>query len=87
MKKKEEFASTFTGNSIAGVVICVLSPVALIILSSIKVNDYDLSNYGVVILLVMVAVAVFMFVRVGSVKGSYNMLLQVEDYSEKSKKK
>ncbi|GAA0123245.1 MAG: hypothetical protein KID00_05885 [Clostridium argentinense] len=85
-KRKEEFASTFTGNSIAGVVICVLSPVALIILSSIKVNDYDLSNYGVVILLVMVAVAVFMFVRVGSVKGSYNMLLQVEDYSEKSKK-
>ncbi|KIE46244.1 putative membrane protein [Clostridium argentinense CDC 2741] len=84
-QKKEEFSSTFTTNIIAGVILCVLSPVSLIILSSITGNEDKLSSYGVVILLVMVAIAVFMFVRVGNINGSYSILLQIEEYSKKSK--
>lgn len=84
-QKKEEFSSTFTMNIIIGVILCVLSPVSLIILSSIKGNEDKLSGYGVVILLVMVAIAVFMFIRVGNINSSYSILLQIEEYSKKSK--
>lgn len=84
-QRKEEFSSTFTMNIIIGVILCVLSPAPSIILSSIKGNEYKLSSYGVVILLVMVAIAVFMFVRVGNINSSYSILLQIEEYSKKSK--
>ncbi|WP_346928807.1 permease prefix domain 1-containing protein [Clostridium sp.] len=84
--KKQEFASTSTMSIITGVILCVLSPVALIGISAIGgYNDDKLSSYGVIVLLIMVAVAVFMFIRVGSINNSYSVLLQIEEYSKKGK--
>ncbi|WP_346871036.1 permease prefix domain 1-containing protein [Clostridium sp. UBA5119] len=84
--KKEEFSSNFTKLNIIGVTLCVLSPVALIGISAIGGYDNDiLSNYGAIILLIMVAIAVFIFVRVGNINNSYNALLQIEEYSSKCK--
>lgn len=84
--KKEEFSSNFTKLNIIGVTLCVLSPVALIGISAIGGYDNDvLSNYGAIVLLIMVAIAVFIFVRVGNINNSYNALLQIEEYSSKYK--
>ncbi|WP_346885838.1 permease prefix domain 1-containing protein [Clostridium sp. UBA4395] len=84
--KKEEFSSNFTKLNIIGVTLCVLSPVALIGISAIGGYDNDiLSNYGAIVLLIMVAIAVFIFVRVGNINNSYNALLQIEEYSSKCK--
>ncbi len=84
--KKEEFSSNFTKLNIIGVTLCVLSPVALIGISAIGGYDNDiLSNYGAIVLLIMVAIAVFIFVRVGNINNSYNVLLQIEEYSSKCK--
>lgn len=83
---KQEFAPTFTRSTIAGVILCVLSPIALITLSAFGgYNDDRLSSYGVVVLLIMVAIAVFIFIRSGNINSSYNVILQVEEYSKKSK--
>jgi len=85
--KKQEFASTSTMSIITGVILCVLSPVALIGISAIGgYNDDRLSTYGVIVLLIMVAIAVFMFIRVGSINNSYSALLQIKEYSPRGKK-
>ena len=84
--KKEEFSSNFTKLNIIGVTLCVLSPVALIGISAIGgYNDDILSTYGAIVLLIMVAIAVFIFIRVGNINNSYNALLQIEEYSSKGK--
>ena len=83
---KQEFAPTFTKSTIVGVILCVLSPIALIVLSALGgYNDDKLSSYGVIVLLIMVAVAVFTFIRMGSINNSYSVLLQIEEYSKKGK--
>lgn len=84
--KKEEFSSNFTKLNIIGVTLCVLSPVALIGISAIGgYNDDIISTYGAIVLLIMVAIAVFIFIRVGNINNSYNALLQIEEYSSKGK--
>lgn len=83
---KQEFVPTFTKLTIVGVILCVLSPIALIVLSALGgYNDDKLSSYGVIALLIMVAVAVFTFIRVGNINDSYSVLLQIEEYSQKGK--
>jgi hypothetical protein len=84
--RKQEFESTFTMSTITGVILCVLSPIALIVVSAIGgYNDDRLSTYGLIVLLIMVAIGVFMLIRAGNIKNSYSVLLQIEDYSKKGK--
>ncbi len=83
--RKEEFASTFIISMIVGVILCVLSPITLIVLSSIDGNEDRLSYYGVIVLLIMVAIAVFIFIRIGTINNSYSVLLQIDDYSKSGK--
>lgn len=83
---KQKFAPRFTRSTIIGVILCVLSPIALISLSAVGgYNDDRLSSYGAIVLLIMVAIAVFIFIRSGNINGSYNVLLQAEKYSKKNK--
>ncbi|MNC48817.1 hypothetical protein D3C75_979570 [compost metagenome] len=58
-----------------GVCLCVLSPVPVITWSMI--ND-DATAYGVVILLALVALAVFLFIYYGGIKDSFKFLLKEE---------
>lgn len=78
-EKNNAYASTHMASVIAGVCLCVLSPVALFIGSAFGGNA---STYGLVVLLSMVAAAVFIFIYFGSVKESFSMLLKVGDYSK-----
>jgi len=75
-QKNDAFTSTFTLCTIIGVCLCVISPIALFVTSV-----FGTSVYGVVILLMIVAIAVFIFIFFGSIKESHSILLQIGDYS------
>lgn len=72
------FKPTYTLTVIIGVVLCILSPVSLFILS---IFGDTASTYGVVILLLIVAIAVYIFIYWGTIKESYSKLLKIDDYS------
>jgi hypothetical protein len=82
LQKKEVFSSTYTLSLIVGVCLCVLSPVVLIGASTFEDNA---SSYGLVIMFVVVAIAVFLFIYYGTIRNSYDMLLKTGDFSKKKK--
>ena len=82
-QKLKDFSSTYTLSVIVGVSLCILSPVALFITDAIG-NEF--SDYGVVILLIIVAAAVFIFIYFGNIKESYSTLLKIDNFSEEKKK-
>lgn len=79
-QRQSAFAATYTLSLIMGVCLCVLSPITIFVASAFG-DDY--SSYGVSVLLAVVAVAVFLFVYYGSIRGAYQMLLKSGDFSEK----
>ena len=78
-QKQSSFAATYMLSLIMGVSLCVLSPVAIFVASAF---GEDASSYGVVVLLAVVAVAVFLFVYYGNIRGAYQMLLKTGDFSK-----
>lgn len=78
-QKRNAFASTHMISVIVGVCLCVISPISIFVTSAF--GD-DASNYGVVILLVIIAIAVFLFIYFGSIKESFSVLLQIDDFSK-----
>lgn len=83
-KRKEEFAGKFRACIIVGVVLCILGVVPLFMAAAFSTEDFAMICC-VAVLLVMVAVAVYLFVWAGSIEGSFNKLLQVEDFSLEQK--
>lgn len=75
-RKKEEFAGIYRGSIAAGVMLCILGPVPLMFR-----DDSALAPF----LFAAVALAVFLFVRVGSIQGSFEQLLQQNDYTPEHK--
>lgn len=65
-QRQSAFAATYTLSLIMGVCLCVLSPIAIFV-SSVFGDEY--SSFGVAVLLIMVAVAVFLFVYYGNIRG------------------
>ncbi|WP_432664385.1 permease prefix domain 1-containing protein [Wukongibacter baidiensis] len=80
--KKDSSHSTYILSVIIGVMMCILSPVALFITSVINDNA---SSYGVVLLLLIISVAVYIFIYFGWIQISYKKLLKIEDYPNLSK--
>lgn len=76
------FSRTYTLSLITGVCLAILSPVAIFIAS---ILSSGFSSYGVSIMLLIVAVAVFLFIYYGSIRESYNVLLQTGDFSKEKK--
>ncbi len=69
-----------------GVLMCIFSPVPLIITSVMGASSLVIVTM-VCLLLLIVAVAVYLFISVCGVYSSYKILLQTEDYSTTAKKK
>lgn len=67
---------------IAGVSLCLLSPIVVIISSSW--GDIACS-FGVCILLLMIAMATYVFIRSGSVTEGYKKLLKLDEFSPERK--
>ena len=84
-EKKNGFSGKFTISVRSGVVLCILSCVPLMLCAGINAKD-DIVVISVSILLLIVAVAVNLFVRVGIVNSSFDVLLQEGDYTVKKKK-
>lgn len=83
-EKKSDFSGKYHTFIACGVVLCILSCVPLIISSFVSDTDYVYTSM-VGVLLIIVSVAVNMFVRVGIVNGSYDILLQEGDYTAAKK--
>ena len=81
-KKKEEFAKTFRVHIAVGVALCIVGPIPLILQS--EAAD-AIQTFMVVFLLAAVALAVFLFVRAGMIQGSFEQLLQQNDYTPENK--
>lgn len=73
------FSSKYTISVIAGVSLCILSPVALFVGSAF---DGDAPTYGLVVLLAIVAAAVYIFIYYGCIREGYSILLKIGDYSK-----
>jgi hypothetical protein len=82
-KRHEAFNPTFYLCVIVGVCLCIISPVSLFLSSMISDEAIE---YGVVALLLIIAFAVFLFISSGTVRESYEKLLQIGDSAPKKKK-
>lgn len=84
IERNKSFNPIFTLSTIVGVGLCILSPIVILVSSTISENA---STYGVTGLLVIIAIAVFIFVYFGSVKNSYKKLLKQDEFSYNPKVK
>ena len=85
-EKKEAYKPIYTKYLSMGVGLCILSPVPLIITALISEADVLVVSM-VALLLCMIAVGVFMIVRVALVDASYKILLQEGDFDKREKRK
>ena len=85
-KERDNYMPTFSKNIAVGVVLCIISVIPLVTLSIILEDNDSMILILVGILLLIVACGVSYFVRAGMIKGSYDQLLQKEDYTVEKKK-
>ena len=83
-RKKEEFAPVFQRGIVVGVSLCILCIVPLMV-ALIFASGEITYIYCVAFLLVMIAIAVFLFVKNGMVQSSYDKLLEEGDYTQEKK--
>lgn len=77
-QRSSAYASTYNLSLVLGVCLCVLSPVPVIAESLI---NNDSSGFGAVLLLGVIAVAVFLFIYYGNIKESFSFLLKEGEYT------
>lgn len=83
-KKKEDFAARYRMCIVAGVTLCIIGVVPMMMAAAFSMGDLVLI-YSVALLLLLVAVAAFLFVWSGSIQGSFDKLLQEGDYTQEKK--
>lgn len=81
--KIEEIKPKKTVGIIIGVSLCILSPIA-IFLGGIIGGEHG-ETYGTSILLMIIALAVFLFINLGASDDAYKHILKEKDYSEEDK--
>lgn len=85
-EEKRMFQPTFAVRLVIGVVLCALCPVPLFI-SSMITEDSDLAaTGGLSMLLLMIAVATFLFITAGLMQEAYQQLLEIGDYAPNKKR-
>jgi hypothetical protein len=77
-KRYERFIPTFYLKLILGVCLIILSPISLFVANMMSDRA---TEYGVVVLLFIVAVSVNFFITAGMVKESYERLLKTGEYT------
>lgn len=84
-KRRDEFEGTFRKCIAYGVGLCIASCIPLIVVGGILESDVG-TVLCIGILLTCVAIAVYMFVWAGVIRGSFDKLLQEGDYTVENKK-
>jgi uncharacterized protein YxeA len=82
-RKMDQNAPAFTASIVIGVGLCIISPVPLFF-STIFQGFHQV--YGLIMLLTIIAIAVFLFTNAGMVRDGYNKLLQLEEYALEKQK-
>ncbi|MCI5700859.1 MAG: helix-turn-helix domain-containing protein [Lachnospiraceae bacterium] len=82
--KKEKFEPVFKMCIVIGVTMCILSAVPLFVAAIFDSPDI-IYIYCVDVLLVMVAIAVYLFVWSGMIYGSYQRILEEGEYAREKK--
>ncbi|MEK5382325.1 permease prefix domain 1-containing protein [Niallia sp. FSL W8-0635] len=80
---KEAYQPIFFRSIIIGVSLCILSPVVLLV--TIAINEQAVT-YGVCVLLLLIAIATYVFIVNGGKMDAYTKLLKEESYSIEKKK-
>lgn len=83
-KKKEQFTPKKTNCITIGVLLCILGVIPLFAAAVVTDSDFA-ATMSVAVLFIMVAIAVFLFVSVGMIAGSYDKLLEEGDYTKEKK--
>lgn len=83
-KRKKEFEKTYQTSIIIGVVLCITCVVPLMLAVSFDASD-SIMVICVCALLFIISIAVYVFVRFGSIHSSYEKLLQSGDYTQENK--
>lgn len=81
--KKQAFAPTYRSGLVVGILLCIVSVLPLFI--SMALEQEFLTICAVCLMLLLIAVGVYLIVRVACVWGSYQKLLEEEDYSREKK--
>lgn len=84
-KRKQDFAAEYRAAIAAGVVLCIIGVVPLLLAAAFTEEDFVLICC-LDILLLLIACGVYLFVRFGMIQASYEKLLQTGDYTEEKKK-
>ncbi len=83
-QKYDQYNPVFYIHLIVGVCIIILSPISLFVTS---LFGDRIENYGVVILMFLVACSVYLFISSGMIRESYSRLLRLGDYAEEKMQK
>ena len=83
--KKSKFRSRYNASILVGVILCVLSPIALLVAAF--VNNLYAITFSLMALFLMIAIAVFMFVFVTIRWESFNTVLKEEEYKVKNSRR
>ena len=83
-ERKENFANGYHISIALGVVLCILGVVPLLLSGAFGASEM-IQLYCVILLLVFVAVAVYLFVRYGIMVSCYEKLLQEGNYTIENK--
>lgn len=84
-EKRSAYEPAYTRGIALGVVLCIVAVIPLIVGALAGAADYVCASL-VSLLLIIVAAGVNMIIRVSTVKGSFDTLLQEGDYSRAEKK-
>ena len=78
---KQKFQTTYTIMITLGVILCILSPLMLIVIMAILGETDVISSIAIGVFFLFIATAVFLFIRAGEEMNGYRALLQEEDFS------
>lgn len=83
-KKKEDFVPVYRLGITAGVVLCILSVLPLFIGNVLLVSELTEILF-LNLMIFLISLAVYLFVWIGMVQESYEMILQEGDYTKEKK--
>lgn len=82
---REDNRGRFAVSITVGVVMCIIAVIPVVFFGSLYENDDFYACISVGIMLAIVSVAVYVFIVAGLNWGTYNVLLQEEDYTKRKK--
>lgn len=84
-ERKKAYADTYTRGIAAGVVLCVIAAVPLIAYSCLENSRESVIMVLAALLLCLVALGVFLIIRVSMIKDGYDILLEEGDHKAEDK--